>query len=269
MPTESPSYRQILQQRLEELTDRNPSYSLRAMARDVGLAPSLLSDVINSKRGISPERAIGVAQSLKLSKLDSEIFVLLVQLEGTTAQSVRDQLTARISELKQSSEPSMLSSEQFQLLTSWVNFPVLESVDLLGEDFNAANVALKLGVDEQTAAESIELLLRAGLITLAADGRFQKTNRRLQLSSIGPNYPLRHYHREMLKLASDALESQSNEEKFVGTATFSIASSDLPRANEILEDAFTRITALAKHSEGKDSIYHLGVQMFRLSKKDS
>lgn len=238
------------------------------MARDVGLAQSLLSDVINNKRGISPERAIGVAQALKFSKLDAEIFVLLVQLEGTAAQSIRDQLTARISELKQSSEPVMLSSEQFELLTNWINFPVLESVDLFEEDFSAAKVANLLGIEESSAAESIDLLLRAGLISSESNGRFQKTNKRLQLSSIGPNYALRHYHREMLKLAADALETQSNDEKFVGTATFSFSTEDLPKANEILEDAFTRITALAKHSIAKNSIYHLGVQMFRMSKKD-
>lgn len=34
---------------------KNPNYSLRALARDIGLSPSVISDYLNEKRSLTPK----------------------------------------------------------------------------------------------------------------------------------------------------------------------------------------------------------------------
>lgn len=40
---------------LENTQIKNPNYSLRALARDIGLSPSVISDYLNQKRTLTPK----------------------------------------------------------------------------------------------------------------------------------------------------------------------------------------------------------------------
>lgn len=45
--------RNKLHEILKQRKETNPNYSLRALARDIGLSPSLVSEFLNNKRAIS------------------------------------------------------------------------------------------------------------------------------------------------------------------------------------------------------------------------
>ena len=60
--------REILSDALNERISINPGYSLRAFARDLGISPQLLSNVINGKRGMSADLATRIAGKINLSE---------------------------------------------------------------------------------------------------------------------------------------------------------------------------------------------------------
>ncbi|RYZ69650.1 MAG: DUF4423 domain-containing protein, partial [Proteobacteria bacterium] len=70
----------------------------------------------------------------------------------------------------------------------------------------------------------------------------------------------------MLSKAIESLPTQSPQEKFIGSETLAFDSTRLAAASEIIEDCFSRVVKLAAESEKKDSVYHIGIQMFRLSR---
>lgn len=78
---ETMSYRTIIQEELNFRIRTNSSYSLRAFARDIGINPSQLSDVLKNKIGISSKKALIVANKLGLNQREAILFKSLVEVE--------------------------------------------------------------------------------------------------------------------------------------------------------------------------------------------
>lgn len=72
-------YREILSREFQKRRERNANYSLRSFARDLDLAPSRLSEILNYKQGLSQEKAKEVCQALPISNYEKEVFLLSVQ----------------------------------------------------------------------------------------------------------------------------------------------------------------------------------------------
>jgi hypothetical protein len=53
----------------------------------------------------------------------------------------------------------------------------------------------------------------------------------------------------------------------VGSETFAFSDKHLREANQITEEYFQRMSALAKKPGQKNHVYHLGVQFFNLTKE--
>src|SRR4051812_45542099 len=84
------SYRSFLRATLAERVERNPRYSLRAMAQHLGFACSTLSEVINGKANFSIRSARKLAIGMKLSKAETEYLCLLVRLEACKDPDARE-----------------------------------------------------------------------------------------------------------------------------------------------------------------------------------
>lgn len=87
-------YREILREQLNRRIKQNRYYSLRAFARDLQLAPSRISEVLNRKQGLSAKAAQKIANRLRLAESDSAYFIDLVVSEH--ARSPRDREAAKI-----------------------------------------------------------------------------------------------------------------------------------------------------------------------------
>lgn len=60
------SLRKLLSKEFEYKKTKNPNYSLRAMARDIDISPSVISEYLNGKRSISPKSRYKVIRYLNL-----------------------------------------------------------------------------------------------------------------------------------------------------------------------------------------------------------
>lgn len=73
------SYREVLSENFSSRKKKNPNYSLRAFARDIGLSASRLSEIMNMKAGLSTEKAVIVCEKLQLTEPESMRFLNLVE----------------------------------------------------------------------------------------------------------------------------------------------------------------------------------------------
>lgn len=60
----------LLRSRLKSRKVRNRAYSMRALARDIGLSPSHLCEVLNGRHRMSPKTAQQIYALLKQSNLE-------------------------------------------------------------------------------------------------------------------------------------------------------------------------------------------------------
>lgn len=85
-----PSFREVLIGEYSARRIRNPKYSLRAFALDLGLSSSSrISEILNGKQGLSVEVAREIAGSLKFDIKETEVFCDLVELECSRSSVLR------------------------------------------------------------------------------------------------------------------------------------------------------------------------------------
>ncbi|MNJ91266.1 Helix-turn-helix domain protein [compost metagenome] len=258
----------ILKAELIERVANNSSYSMRAMARQINLSPSLLSDVLNGKRKLSPERAFEVAKLLKFGKKKIEYFTTLVSYESAKTEDLRISLAEKLSALSGQNGAKPVDLDIFKAISEWYHLPILELTHM--DDFKLApeSAAQALGISKNEAELAIDRLTRLELLEENEIGTLTKTDNRILAVSKVPNTALRKFHDQMFDKAKQSLTAQTPEEKFVGSETFVFDQEQLQEANEILEECFSRILNISKKSNHKRAVYHLGIQFFRLTAKE-
>ena len=91
-------YRNILKAELEARCRHNPCYSLRAFARDLKIAPSRLSEILNNKQGLSQDFAMKIATLIGLSADDHALFCDSVAAFHARSRRQRQLARARLQE---------------------------------------------------------------------------------------------------------------------------------------------------------------------------
>lgn len=260
------SYRTFLKTVLAEKQLKNKAYSLRAMARDLGLKPAHLSALIKGKNGLSLTSAMRAAQALGLDDSATEYLCLLVQYEAAKIPRLKETFLERMRAINKTTEVKDLNVDLFKMMSEWYHIPILEMTVLEGFQLTAENVAKKLGISRIQAEVAIERLIRLELLERGADGRFRKAVDNYVFKSSKPNPALRAFHKQMIMKAHDSIETQSPEERYVGSQTFSINPNDLKEASEIINEFRKKMVDLFDRSEKKTKTYHLGIQLFDLTK---
>lgn len=262
-------YRDILKIELAERISGNPAYSLRAMAKQAGISPSLLSDVLKGKKGLSSPRAFEVGQALQFDGSKLEYFVTLVQIEETKSEARKYELANKLQLLNTKRQTQDLSLDIFRMIYDWYHVAILELALTSNFQLTEKSAAEKLQITAIEAEAAIERLLRLELLKKTPSGKLERVENHLVASSKIPNTALRNFHSQMLKKASESLSSQTSQEKLIGSETIAFDKKYLKEANTILERCFQEIVALANSKKTKRDVYHLGIQLFRITKKES
>ncbi len=243
--------------------DRRPEYSLRAFARDLNLSPSTMSEILNGKVGISPQSGRALAKKLRLASPHDEHFYDLVSAKYSRNKTSRQEAQIRARARSRSSE-SQISLDQFQLISDWHHFAILELADLSPKYHSAKSLVQALSLDLKTIDDCLQRLQRLQLLDMNRLPWSTATS----VSDVGgdqiPSSAIRKYHQQLLKKALLALEEQSVDEREFQSSLFCIDSKDLPKIKEDIDRARTGIVKKYNHRTSKNAVYHLGLQFFRI-----
>lgn len=262
---EHTDYRAFLRNLLTERIQKNPAYSLRALARQMGCAPSTLSEILRGQKGLSPARALQAGLKMGLSEDESEYLGLMAQLDQSALASEKDYCLQKMRRLNPRPQVRDLSVDTFKLIADWYHIPLLELAEIQGFQLTADTAAQKLGLTRLESQTALDRLERLELIQKDSNGTYRRQAGRNLVTAHVPNEALRHFHRSMLGKAQESLETQSPTEKIVGSETYAMDSHLLEKARTLTERYFSDMVALSEQSQNKDQLYHLGVQFFRLT----
>jgi uncharacterized protein (TIGR02147 family) len=260
-------FQDLLSEELETRRRKNPSYSLRALARDAGISPGLLSGVLRSKRPLSEKRAYQIADRLGWPAPRAKLFGALLRLERASDEKRRSELTVEVAALSRS-EASFrrLGIDTFHLISRWYHYAILEATFL--DDFVASAewISRRLGIALVDASAAIARLKRLRLLS-DQNGRLRKTERHITTNDT-PSLALRSFHLQMLEKAKLAIRNHPEPSRKISGVTMAIDPRRIPEANERVI-RFRR--ELMEFLEGGDrtALYHLSIQLFRLDKEDA
>jgi len=194
---EHQNYRSYLKAVFADRAARRPAYSVRAFAKQLGLAQSFLAEILRNKKNLSPEGALRISSSLGLNREETDYFSSLVQLETTKDEDARASILDRIRGLRPQGGITDLSIDTFKVIADWYHIPILELTYLKGFEFTPANVAKRLGISVTEAEVGIERLLRVELLE-SVKGKYRKTKDYVLFQSAIPNKAVTRFHQHFL-----------------------------------------------------------------------
>ena len=246
----------------------NPSYSLRAFARKLNIAPSTLSEVMSGKKRASREMAARLASALKLKSSETEYLCLMADHELAKSEKRKHEIYQKLMQANKHYDFVDLETESFQAIREWYHFPVLELLNLQKTNQDLSLVATKLGISTIQCRDAVQRLITLGLLQKTEAGYSKVSKTRLIVKSEAKNEALREFHNTMLERAKTYLKEQNPKQRFVGSETFRFDEKFLPEANEAFEECFDKLIALSQRSENAEHVFHMGIQFFALSKGD-
>lgn len=236
---------------------RNSAYSLRALARDLGVSHTYLSLILNNKKRISAHQAAWFAETLGFTDDKKENFI-------------RSTLVGTEKRTRKRGAPSFkaLEIEQLKCLSSWYHWAILELTLLKNFQPDPLWIAKAIGVSVISIQEAIERLKSLKLLTIE-NGKWRKTNSLLCVPTTRSHDSIRQLHRQfILKALKNLSQSQMSEfqRRTISAAMIPCDPSKVEEAKKRVE-RFRRSLIRFLGQGDCTGLYQLNVQLFPLSKE--
>ncbi len=267
MPAEI-TYRNILQEELEKRLRRNPQYSLRSFAKDLGVSNALLSDVLRGKCGLSLKRAITISDRLGMSHQRKEWFCSSVESLHARSQGRKTIALARLKKLIESKASNVrmksLSHEEFSVVSEWYAFAILELMKMKEAPADPRWFARRLNISDYLAKSAIERFTKMNVIEMR-NGRWHVLSEVIETPVNFSGEAIRHHHDQFLQLSIQALYSQPKEERDFRGLTIKCNKSSIESVRSRLKQFLIELDLELSQDPEADHVYRLSTQFFRLT----
>jgi uncharacterized protein (TIGR02147 family) len=245
-------YHTLLQDAFQSRREKNPSYSLRAFSRAVGISPTTLSKVFRYERNLSPKNLKRLAEFLELSPFE----MARMSVKGL------DKLRAK----KQGAYRN-LEDDEFHVISDWYYFGILSLARTSACQADARWIAKRLGISSVEAQGALRRLDRLGLVK--KQGRkLIRTSVLLHTTNDVPSSALRKFHRQQLGLASQAVDNVPLDRRMITSTTMAIDPSRIALAKKKMAEFRDALSDFLEAGEKKE-VYLLSLQLFPLEKPES
>lgn len=265
---------EFLKSVLEKKKARNSRFSLRAWARQLGYEnPSFISHILNGHRKLNFELVEKISSNLNLNEKSKKYFELLVLMKNCRSESESKIYSVVLESLRGHVPPEdsqILDVDIFQLISEWHHSALLQIVKLrdFQNDLEYITSRLGNGLSAQTVSESLDRLIRLGLLEISPeDGKLRRTQEKaVSVESSVPSGAIRSFHKQMLAKAKNAIEDQAIDERDLRSTTVTIEAEKYPQFLEIIRRAHLEILKLSADGTG-DEVYQMNTQFFRITEK--
>ncbi len=228
---------------------KNPSYSLRALSKRIGVSQPAVSQILSGKRPLTKKTAERILSGLDRSPDEIE-FILKGHIEKQTKFKTLD-------------------IDSYHLIADWHYYAILSLAET--HDFNSSAkwIANRLGITLSIAKSSIDRLSRLGLLTLEPKTRKLKaTGEQFEAVSAVANAALKKACRQNTELAQKALEETQFNERDFTAITLCFDPDRMAEAKAMIK-TFRRTFSRIMESKNKREVYKLNVQLFPLTKRSN
>ena len=256
-------YRDILQTCFDERHGRNPSYSLRAFARDLKLSPSRLSEVLSRRHHLSASKAEGIGRQLSFADGERTYFKDLVESQTGRTEAMRQKARARMHKYRFDDAATALRIDEFKAISDWHHFAILELFKTRNFKSDPKWVAKSLGIGVKMARDGLARLARLGFIETSGKGSVLKRGRSFTDSDTS-QAALRDFHKQILERAALALHTQTKTERVTLAAVAAIDRKSLASLRAEVKALVGKFVTENAVQHGADHVYCLTVQLFKM-----
>lgn len=246
--------RKIMNDEITRAKSVNPSYSLRAFARKVGLQPSALSEILSGKRHITRKMAAKVLERLCVGPEKTKN--LLAKLSNKKTSPPTDTHGDFV----------QINMDHYHIISEWYYFGILSLAETKGFKGNPDWIANRLGITTTEAKNALKRLERLELLKRNSKNQLVWSGQHFTTSNDIVNMALRKSHYQNLELAKKSLDTVDLSERDFSSMTMAIDTKKIPETKKMIQ-AFRRNLSEFLESGEKSEVYRICLQLFPLSTK--
>lgn len=255
-----------LRNKFIEKMEANPCYSLRALARDIKVSAPYLSQCFNDKKKISLDRAMQLAELLKLGRRQTDKIIKAFALLGIKDESRRQQMVKRrtASDWKKLTESL---HDQYSFLHQWYHIPLLDLTTCSNFKPELNWIAKRLGINSLQVRNAVERLVNLGLLEIRGE-RWIKTDKKLHFPTNKQHRWIAQFHLQMMKKAQEALQLRQTHSEFkqrdITGTTMAIDPSKIEEAKKMVTTFRQQLADFLTDGDTTE-VYQLNIQLFSLT----
>lgn len=232
----------------------NPHYSLRAYARDIGIHPATLSQIINGKRALPVKDSEKVIKRLNLGPKERSLFI-----DSLAKNKSYNQI-----KISEEDNRLVLDESYYKIIAEWEHYAVLELFNL--EDFQRTkeDVALRLDLTSNRTEVVLHNLTVCKLLELDEEGKLKKVPSDVKTSEDIVSQALRDSHKEAMQMGVSKIDEVAVELRDFSSSTLAIDMKKLPEAKALIREFRMKMAALL-NSGDKTEVYQIAVQFYPLT----
>lgn len=253
----------------QEKKKRNPAFSLRAWATKIGFENNApLSLMLSGKRPVPKKYLPVFIDDLNLSPHEGVYLETLVDFTNAKNPKQKEYYFKRLESLSPSPTLKMLEVETFKFLGDPIHTQILEMSVL--QDFSPSSDWIKSRlITTKTLSEindCIQRLKNLGLIKVKKNGDWTKSQTHLSNQADVVDLGSQEYHQKVSKLASDAVSSQTIQEREFQGYSMNIKKTSIPRAKELMREFTQKFIQEIEAAEFQgEETYQFNLQFFSLT----
>lgn len=237
-------FKTLLQKEYDKRAQKNRLYSLRAYARFLGIDSSFLSKIFTAKRPITSKTIDKLSVPLNLTRTQIEYY------KGLAGYGVGDGAFKALSET------------EFDVISEWFHFAILEMTHLDSFQSNPEWIAEKLQVPVAKVAEAIQKLMRMGLLSVDENSRLKVNENCTTTSNPFTNESLIKMQKQINQQAIDALDKVSYEKRSHSAITLCGDSTRIEEAKKKIAAFRRELMVFLESGEKKDSVFQMSISLF-------
>ncbi|MGE3759736.1 MAG: TIGR02147 family protein [Pseudobdellovibrionaceae bacterium] len=226
------------------------------MAQHLRVNSTLLSQIFSGSKDLTLEQAQNMCEYLALSSLESDYFMLLVQIARAGSVKLKNYFRDKLELIKKESLQVAKRIAQDRVLTdyersvfysSWL-YSGIRLYTSVGKGKTIDEIAERFDIPRARAVEALRFLASVGLCK-EEEGRFKMGAQRTHLEKGSP-FLIKHHTNWRIKSLERA-ESVSDDE-LMFTAPLSINKKDFARVREEIMGLIKKVSETIKDSEADD-----------------
>ncbi len=262
------SPKQFLLDRVSSIQKQDPSVSIRGLATKMGLkSHALLLMLLQGKRPLRVKHATPIAKGLGLSSQERLYLQALIQFDSALDLEEKRLCGLWLSNLHPEHTVASRQIDHFELVSNWIHMALLSLCETHDFDPAPEAIARRFGgrVSSTEVRAAIERLRSLELITFnASNGSFKPSQHQVCTPDDVASQGVRKYHKEVMRLAHDALERVPLNQREFQSFAISIPAAKASLAKEMIRK-FRQQFGKAMGSEPGDEVYQFNLQFFQLT----
>jgi uncharacterized protein (TIGR02147 family) len=246
---------ELLRHEFSKRMQKNPQYSMRSFAKQLGISHTLLSLVLNGHRKPSRAMAEKIAERLHFS----------AQKTNSLLASVSRKSEKRGDFVGKGYEK--ISLDQFAFISEWQHYAILSLLEVADTKFEAKFIAQRLGISQLLAKVSMQRLTSLGIVEQDSSGRWKQRSGPIIVENVKSTVHTRKFQRQLMAKAVESLDNDAMEKRDFSSTTFAMNAKHVSYALDRIRE-FRRELSNELESFGEpDEVYNLTVQIFPTSKR--